>query len=102
MKYRNSLLSGAFCTGLLVLSACGTPQQIAYFQDFNQNPDTLVNLKSAVITAKPTDKLYIGVKSKDPQISQLFNLTGTATTSTVAKDAYYYTVDSKGNIDFPV
>ena len=37
MKYRNSLLSGAFCTGLLVLSACGAPQQIAYFQDFNQN-----------------------------------------------------------------
>ena len=102
MKYRNSLLSGAFCTGLLVLSACGAPQQIAYFQDFNQNPDTLINLKSAVITAKPTDKLYIGVKSRDPQISQLFNLTGTATTSTVAKDAYYYTVDSKGNIDFPV
>lgn len=102
MKYRKSLLSGAFCTGLLALSACGAPQQIAYFQDFNQNPDTLINLKSAVITAKPTDKLYIGVKSKDPQISQLFNLTGTATTSTVAKDAYYYTVDSKGNIDFPV
>lgn len=102
MKYRNSLLSGAFCTGLLVLSACGAPQQIAYFQDFNQNPDTLINLKSAVITAKPTDKLYIGVKSKDPQISQLFNLTGTATTSTGVKDAYYYTVDSKGNIDFPV
>lgn len=45
MKYRNSLLSGAFCTGLLVLSACGAPQQIAYFQDFNQNPDTLINLK---------------------------------------------------------
>lgn len=105
MKYRNSLLSGAFCTGLLVLSACGTPQQIAYFQDFNQNPDTQVNLKSAVITAKPTDKLYIGVKSKDPQITQLFSLTGTATsysTSIIAKDAYYYTVDSKGNIDFPV
>lgn len=36
MKYRNSLLSGAFCTGLLALSACGAPQQIAYFQDFNQ------------------------------------------------------------------
>lgn len=105
MKYRNSLLSGAFCTGLLVLSACGTPQQIAYFQDFNQNPDTLINLKSAVITAKPTDKLYIGVKSKDPQITQLFNLTGIATSyssSSIAKDAYYYTVDSKGNIDFPV
>ena len=102
MKFRKSLLSGVFCTGLLALSACGTPQQIAYFQDFNQNPDTLINLKSAVITAKPTDKLYIGVKSKDPQISQLFNLTGTATTSSIAKDAYYYTVDSKGNIDFPV
>ena len=106
MKYRNSLLSGAFCTGLLVLSACGTPQQIAYFQDFNQNPDTQVNLKSAVITAKPTDKLYIGVKSKDPQITQLFNLTGgtnnSSSSTNIAKDAFYYTVDSKGNIDFPV
>ena len=105
MKYRTSLLSGAFCTGLLVLSACGTPQQIAYFQDFNKNTDTQVNLKSAVITAKPTDKLYIGVKSKDPQITQLFSLTGSSTsysTSSIAKDAYYYTVDSKGNIAFPV
>ena len=36
MKYRNSLLSGAFCTGLLALSACGTPQQIAYFQDLTK------------------------------------------------------------------
>ena len=45
------------------------------------------------------------MKSKDPQISQLFNLTGSSTsysTSSIAKDAYYYTVDSKGNIDFPV
>ena len=41
MKYRKSLLSGAICTGLLVLSACGTPKQIAYFQDFNQNPDKI-------------------------------------------------------------
>ncbi|MEH2862105.1 hypothetical protein V7T12_07110 [Segatella copri] len=46
-----------------------------------------------MITAKPTDKLYIGVKSKDPQITQLFNLMGTTTsysTSSIAKDAYYY------------
>ena len=38
-------------------------------------------------------------------ISQLFNLTGGTNSSgtyNMSQDAYYYTVDSKGNIDFPV
>lgn len=104
MKFSKLVLSGALGIELLIATSCGTPKNVAYFQDLNNNPDTVITLQNRVITVKPTDKIYIGVKSKDQQISQLFNLTGSnsSSSSNVSKDAYYYTVDSKGNIDFPV
>ncbi len=105
MNLNKLMLSGALGVVLLAASSCGTPRNIAYFQDFNNNPDTVITLQSKVITVKPADKLYIGVKSKDPQISQLFNLTGgtsSGSSYSVSQDAYYYTVDSRGDIDFPV
>lgn len=104
MSSKKVMWSGVLGIALLMVSSCKTPSNISYFQDFYNNPDTVVNLQNKVITIKPTDKLYIGVKSKDPQISQLFNLTGgnSSSSSNVSKDAYYYTVDGKGNIDFPV
>ena len=104
MKFSKLVLSGALGIALLSATSCGTPKNVAYFQDLNNNPDTVITLQNRVITVKPTDKIYIGVKSKDQQISQLFNLTGSnsSSSSNVSKDAYYYTVDSKGNIDFPV
>ncbi len=98
------MLSGALGVSLLAASSCGTPKDIAYFQDLNNNPDTLITLQNKVITVKPTDKLYIGVKSKDPMISELFNLTSSnySGATNISQDAYYYTIDSKGDIDFPV
>lgn len=104
MKFSKLVLSGALGIALLIATSCGTPKNVAYFQDLNNNPDTVITLQNRVITVKPTDKIYIWVKSKDQQISQLFNLTGSnsSSSSNVSKDAYYYTVDSKGNIDFPV
>lgn len=104
MSSKKVMWSGVLGIALLMVSSCKTPSNIEYFQDFSYNPKTVVNLQDKVITVKPTDKLYIGVKSKDQQISQLFNLTGGtgSSSSNVSKDAYYYTVDSKGNIDFPV
>lgn len=105
MNLSKVMLSGALAIVLLSATSCKTPSNIAYFQDFSNNPKTVVNLQNKTITIKPTDKLYIGVKSKDQQISQLFNLLGgssNTSSSSVSKDAYYYTVDSKGNIDFPV
>ena len=104
MKFSKLVLSGALGIALLSATSCGTPKNVAYFQDLNNNPDTVITLQNRVITVKPTDKLYIGVKSKDPQISQLFNLTGGTSSgaSYMSQDAYYYTVDSKGDIDFPV
>ena len=105
MKFSKLVLSGVLGIALLSATSCGTPKDVAYFQDLNNNPDTVITLQNRVITVKPTDKIYIGVKSKDPQISQLFNLIGGTTGSSandMSQDAYYYTVDSKGDIDFPV
>ena len=102
MKFSKFMLLGALGVALLTATSCGTPKDVAYFQDLNNNPDTVITLQNKVITVKPTDKLYIGVKSKDPQITQLFSLTGSTSSSSNVKDAFYYTVDSKGNIDFPV
>lgn len=104
MKFSKLVLSGVLGIALLSATSCGTPKNVAYFQDLNNNPDTVITLQNRVITVKPTDKLYIGVKSKDPQISQLFNLTGGTSSGAynMSQDAYYYTIDSKGDIDFPV
>ena len=105
MKFSKLVLSGVLGIALLSATSCGTPKDVAYFQDLNNNPDTVITLQNRVITVKPTDKIYIGVKSKDPQISQLFNLIGGTTGSSandMSQDAYYYTVDSKGDIDFQV
>ena len=104
MKFSKLVLSGVLGIALLSATSCGTPKNVAYFQDLNNNPDTVSTLQNRVITVKPTDKIYIGVKSKDPQISQLFNLTGGTSSgaTNMSQDAYYYTVDSKGDIDFPV
>lgn len=104
MNLNKLMLSGALGVSLLAASSCGTPKDIAYFQDLNNNPDTLITLQNKVITVKPTDKLYIGVKSKDPMISELFNLTSSnySGATNISQDAYYYTIDSKGDIDFPV
>ena len=102
----NQFLGGlALSAVLMAVSSCTTPKNIAYFQDLNQNPDTVINLQNKTITLKPADRLYIGVKSKDPQISQLFSLmngNNSSSMSSLSKDAFYYTVDSHGNIDFPV
>ena len=104
MKFSKLVLSGVLGIALLSATSCGAPKNVAYFQDLNNNPDTVITLQNRVITVKPTDKIYIGVKSKDPQISQLFNLTGGTSSgaTNMLQDAYYYTVDSKGDIDFPV
>lgn len=104
MKFSKLVLSGVLGIALLSATSCGTPKNVAYFQDLNNNPDTVITLQNRVITVKPTDKIYIGVKCKDPQISQLFNLTGGTSSgaTNMSQDAYYYTVDSKGDIDFPV
>ncbi|MDE6682724.1 MAG: polysaccharide biosynthesis/export family protein [Muribaculaceae bacterium] len=103
----------------VLLPGCKVPEKVAYFQDTEAN--TIGERASAKqIPVPPGDRLSIVVKSKDPAISDLFNLPVYTTRvgmggSAVSKEVNYtanaganaesvvsYTVDAKGDIDFPV
>ena len=95
--------------GLLALLLCGcqTPQ-VAYFSDL-QHGQTEVVSQVLDIRLRPEDKLSIVVKSMDPQLSELFNLAivtqrvGYINSSSSNNSLMsVYTLDSKGEIDFPV
>lgn len=101
-------------TGVLFFSTgCSTPKNVAYFQDTVD--ETLVLPSNGEIKIKPKDKLSIAVKTMDPALSSMFNLTVTANqlgevtpnySSPVANlnttGLSKYTVSPEGTIDFPV
>lgn len=101
----------AACAALL--SSCATPKEVVYFQDLQQTDGTLAAVQAKEIRVRPDDKISIIVNSRDPQLTDLFNLpyvsrqlgqTLRSVTSTYGQSQGVsgYTVDSEGNIDFPV
>lgn len=91
------------------VSSCGGLKQISYFQD--SEPGASVDLAPVqTITVDVADKLSIVVSSKNPVLAVMFNLpTVTYRTGSNSSDpsngsgqVSFYTVDSNGNIDFPV
>lgn len=101
----------AACAALL--SSCATPKEVVYFQDLQQGDGTLAAVQAKEIRVRPDDKISIIVNSRDPQLTDLFNLpyvsrqlgqTLRSVTSTYGQSQGVsgYTVDSDGNIDFPV
>ena len=85
---------------LAFLAGCTTPTDLVYFQDI----DSLKTIKLAEeqkIVFQPEDKLTIFVKTRDSEISQLFTLTSGNNSLTNSTTGRAYTVDSKGEIDFP-
>lgn len=101
----------AACAALL--SSCATPKEVVYFQDLQQTDGTLTAVQAKEIRVRPDDKISIIVNSRDPQLTDLFNLpyvsrqlgqTLRSVTSTYGQSQGVsgYTVDSDGNIDFPV
>lgn len=118
MKIRTFYQFFAAMAMLLALAGCTAPKGVAYFQD--AEADLVLEASAVVpISVVKGDKLSIVVKSKDPVISDLFNLqtvssrVGTAATpsgsgsavrsySSGAEGIGYYTVNQRGEIDFPV
>ena len=118
---RNRLVFRGLIAGMIsiVMTGCGVPKDVAYFQDIDSTT-ILETAQSAPIKVKPGDKLSIVVKSKDPQLSALFNLPvyssrigqgGSTNGNTSELRAYTgaqsesvasYTVTPEGEIDFPV
>ena len=98
-----------------ILSSCGTPKEVVYFQDLQGGEQELATVQAKEITLRPDDKISIIVNSRDPQLTDLFNLPyvsrylGQTLRSGVVNSSYAqsqgisgYTVDASGYIDFPV
>lgn len=98
-------------TGVTVLSSCGSSKQVVYFQDLKPGETEIKLPEVKAITIRPEDKISIIVNSRDPQLTDLFNLpyvtrqlgqsSNTYSTGT-SQGVSVYTVDANGDIDFPV
>ena len=106
------IASGVVCAALM-LGSCSTPKNITYFQDVADGA-TVAPQQQLDIRVRPEDKLSIIVTTQDPALSNLFNLvrvqtklgntTSSTTTASNSSDGNTscYTVDSHGDINFPV
>lgn len=78
-----------------------------YLEDL-QAGDTTVIANIPTIRVKTDDKLSVVINSRDPQLANLFNLpivtyrVGQTNIAPSNQEVSNYTVDSQGNIDFPV
>lgn len=105
MKFCKIILVAA---SVLVLGSCSTPKQISYFQDLRPGESEQTLTAPMEIKIQPKDKLSILVNSQDLRLTNLFNLpiisqqVGMENTTNQNRGLSGYTVDSKGDIDFPV
>ena len=102
-----------FIMGAGLLSSCGTSKNVVYFQDLKPGESEITLPEMQAITVQPEDKISIIVNSRDPQLTDLFNLpivsrqlgqslrTGGITTGS-SQGVSGYTVNAEGEIDFPV
>lgn len=105
MKFCKIIIVAA---SVLLLGSCSTPKQISYFQDLRPGESELAPAAPTEISIQPKDKLSILVNSQDLRLTNLFNLpvisqqVGTETSNNTNRGLSGYTVDSNGDIDFPV
>lgn len=93
---------------VLLLAGCSASRRIAYMQDVRS--DVRRDIAIIPVTAQPGDKISIVVNSKNPELAEMFNLPVMAHRIGQPMNSNYnysqqvssYTVDSNGNIDFPI
>ena len=102
---------GLLTSIILILSSCNpkTYKKINYLQDVQR--DTIMKMNRAEgILVQPQDMISIVVSSRTPELAAPFNLANISyqagsETGNVASGGYRlmgYSVDSEGNIDFPI
>lgn len=114
---KKSLLKNAlaFFVAVMAMSfcSCNSSKDVLYFQDLKAGDSVAMAAIPVPVTVRPDDKISIVVNSRDPQLMALFNLprvnkqmstVGQASSTNVSngQDVMGYTVDSRGEIDFPV
>lgn len=109
-----SCLLVIFAAGLVLFSSCSTSKNVVYFQDMQPGESEIVMPVPLEITIRPEDKISIIVNSRDPQLTDLFNLPyvtrqlgqtanfGGTSYNINSQGVSGYTVDMNGDIDFPV
>lgn len=110
-RYKPIYLLLILLASVAALSSCGSSKQVVYFQDLKPGETEIKLPKVKAITIRPEDKISIIVNSRDPQLTDLFNLpyvtrqlgiTSTVYTTRNSQGVSVYTVDANGEIDFPV
>lgn len=119
MKKSLLRIAPAVAAAVLLLAGCSVPKNLVYLQDV-KNGSQIHTVPSSPIRLKPMDQISIVVTGLDPQVSAMFNLPfysrqlGAAQSlsggsgnmggglSGGSNGMSGYTVDSQGNIDFPV
>lgn len=92
----------------LLLGSCSASHKIVYMQDVRSDVRRKIDI--APVTVQPEDKISIVVNSKNPELAEMFNLPVMTHRIGQPMNSSYnynqqvssYTVDSNGNIDFPV
>lgn len=108
-----SLQAAFFLLAVWATFSCSAPSRVTYFQDLRPGESEQKVIAATEIKVRPGDKLSIIVNSRDPQLTQLFNLPyvgqqigqGAVTannTTNSSQGVSGYTVDEEGMIDFPV
>lgn len=110
-KYKTLCTLFLLIMGTVFLSSCGSSKEVVYFQDLRPGESEVKLPKIQAITVKPEDKISIIVNSRDPQLTDLFNLPYISRQLGQSSNTYStgntqgvsgYTVDANGEIDFPV
>ncbi len=94
----------------MLLCSCASTRKIAYFQPTPGASAAETVAETRPLTLQPEDKVSIVVNSKTTELAQLFNLpvvsryigANASGTSLPQGTVSGYTVDSRGEIDFPV
>lgn len=97
----NRLLYSFSLVMIILLASCSGQKRIVYFQDMQAGDrDTIQD--TVLIRLQVSDKVNIHVSARDPEISNLFSLYKTTNGSQSASQKSGYTIDSHGDINFPI
>lgn len=92
----------------IALTSCKTKHDLAYFEDLKNSAEGTLQTQDYIYRLQPENELFIQVTSAVPAASAQFNLPFTniapvGTTETQSSPQLKsYTIDNKGDIDFPV
>lgn len=111
MKIKFLYLAGAMAA-VIMTTSCSSKKQITYFQDLKPGQESVIANLSP-IKLQPNDKVSIVVSTGDSRLNSLFNLPVARTnisqensngkiSSNGSESTSPYTLDSQGDINFPV